>query len=236
MNSTPVSSHCSPTRPVRLRQITGKRAGVRKAKADTIPHRGEGMEFGILFTLTPTLLEAYPHREVHARVTAEIQAADRLGYDTAWVAEHHFSNQYGIMPDVFTYLGYLAAKTSRIRLGTAVVTVPLYEPVRVVENLAFVDICRADASCSAWGRVIGPTSSPASGGISGPATTGRKRRLPSSWAPAHAAHHASGAVLPRRLRGSMKCSQSVSSSPTRRSSWLLARTARWRMRRATASA
>jgi len=44
------------------------------------------------------------------------------------------------MPDVFTYLGYLAAKTSRIRLGTAVVTVPLYEPVRVVENLAFVDI------------------------------------------------------------------------------------------------
>ena len=73
-------------------------------------------------------------------MTAEIQAADALGYDTAWVAEHHFSNQYGIMPDVFTYLGYLAAKTSRIRLGTAVVTVPLYEPVRVVENMAFVDI------------------------------------------------------------------------------------------------
>ena len=99
------------------------------------------MEFGILFTSHPNpASEPYPHREVHARVTAEIQAADRLGYDTAWVAEHHFSNQYGIMPDVFTYLGYLAAKTSRIRLGTAVVTVPLYEPVRVVENLAFVDI------------------------------------------------------------------------------------------------
>jgi alkanesulfonate monooxygenase SsuD/methylene tetrahydromethanopterin reductase-like flavin-dependent oxidoreductase (luciferase family) len=99
------------------------------------------MEFGILFTSHPhPASEPYPHREVHARVTAEIQAADRLGYDTAWVAEHHFSNQYGIMPDVFTYLGYLAAKTSRIRLGTAVVTVPLYEPVRVVENLAFVDI------------------------------------------------------------------------------------------------
>src|SRR5262245_22053259 len=99
------------------------------------------MEFGILFTSHPNhATEPYPHRAVHARVTAEIQAADRLGYDTAWVAEHHFSNQYGIMPDVFTYLGYLAAKTARIRLGTAVVTVPLYEPVRVVENLAFVDI------------------------------------------------------------------------------------------------
>jgi alkanesulfonate monooxygenase SsuD/methylene tetrahydromethanopterin reductase-like flavin-dependent oxidoreductase (luciferase family) len=99
------------------------------------------MEFGILFTSHPDhAREPYPHRDVHARVTAEIQAADALGYDTAWVAEHHFSNQYGIMPDVFTYMGYLAAKTSRIRLGTAVVTVPLYEPVRVVENMAFVDI------------------------------------------------------------------------------------------------
>jgi alkanesulfonate monooxygenase SsuD/methylene tetrahydromethanopterin reductase-like flavin-dependent oxidoreductase (luciferase family) len=99
------------------------------------------MEFGILFTSHPDhAREPYPHRDVHARVTAEIQAADALGYDTAWVAEHHFSNQYGIMPDVFTFMGYLAAQTSRIRLGTAVVTVPLYEPVRVVENMAFVDI------------------------------------------------------------------------------------------------
>lgn len=99
------------------------------------------MEFGILFTSHPNhATEPYPHRDVHARVTAEIEAADRLGYDTAWVAEHHFSNQYGIMPDVFTYMGYLAARTSRIKLGTAVVTLPLYEPVRVVENMAFVDI------------------------------------------------------------------------------------------------
>jgi len=64
------------------------------------------MEFGILFTSHPNhATEPYPHRAVHARVTAEIQAADHLGYDTAWVAEHHFSNQYGIMPDVFTYMG-----------------------------------------------------------------------------------------------------------------------------------
>src|SRR4026208_1713201 len=99
------------------------------------------MEFGVLFTSHPNhATEPYPHRAVHGRVTAEIQAADRLGYDTAWVAEHHFSNQYGIMPDVFTYMGYLAAQTTRIRLGTAVVTVPLYDPIRIVENMAFVDI------------------------------------------------------------------------------------------------
>jgi alkanesulfonate monooxygenase SsuD/methylene tetrahydromethanopterin reductase-like flavin-dependent oxidoreductase (luciferase family) len=99
------------------------------------------MEFGVLFTSHPNHeREPYPHRDVHARVTAEIRHADALGFDTAWVAEHHFSNQYGIMPDVFAYMSYLAAKTERIRLGAAVVTLPLYDPVRVVENLAFVDI------------------------------------------------------------------------------------------------
>src|SRR6201993_4950708 len=70
------------------------------------------MDFGILFTSPPnTDTEPYPPRGVHARVTSEILRADELGYDTAWLAEHHFSNEYGIMPDVFVYAGYLAGLT-----------------------------------------------------------------------------------------------------------------------------
>lgn len=99
------------------------------------------MKFGILFTSHPDPeREPYPHREVHARVTNEIMEADRLGYDTAWIAEHHFSNKYGILPDPFAYTAYLAAKTERIRLGMAVMTLPLHNPVRLAENAAFVDI------------------------------------------------------------------------------------------------
>jgi alkanesulfonate monooxygenase SsuD/methylene tetrahydromethanopterin reductase-like flavin-dependent oxidoreductase (luciferase family) len=99
------------------------------------------MEFGILFTSHPnTEAEPYPHRDVHARVTAQIVRADEIGFDYAWVAEHHFSNEYGIMPDVFVYAGYLAALTKRIKIGTAVVTLPLANPLRVAENAAFVDI------------------------------------------------------------------------------------------------
>jgi alkanesulfonate monooxygenase SsuD/methylene tetrahydromethanopterin reductase-like flavin-dependent oxidoreductase (luciferase family) len=102
------------------------------------------MEFGILFTSHPnTDAEPYPHRDVHARVTQEILRAEALGYDTAWIAEHHFSNEYGIMPDVFVYAGYLAGLTSRIGIGTAVVTLPLANPLRVAENAAFVDILSA---------------------------------------------------------------------------------------------
>ncbi len=99
------------------------------------------MEFGILFTSHPDpAVEPYPHHDVHARVTREVMRADALGFDFAWIAEHHFSNQYGIMPDVFVYAGHLAALTKRIRIGTGVVTLPLANPVRVVENAAFVDV------------------------------------------------------------------------------------------------
>ena len=99
------------------------------------------MEFGILFTSHPnTEREPYPHRDVHARVTREIVRADEIGFDYVWVAEHHFSDQYGIMPDVFVYAAYIAALTRRIKIGTAVVTLPLANPLRVAENAAFVDI------------------------------------------------------------------------------------------------
>ncbi len=60
------------------------------------------MKFGILFTSHPDVsVEAYPHRDVHERVTREIIEAEHLGFDIAWIAEHHFSNQYGILPDPF---------------------------------------------------------------------------------------------------------------------------------------
>ena len=101
----------------------------------------EPMKFGILFVSHPdTTAEPYPHRDVHARVTREVKEADRLGYDTAWIAEHHFSNAYGILPDPFAYIAYLAPQTERIKLGTAVMTLPLHNPLRIVENAAFVDI------------------------------------------------------------------------------------------------
>ncbi len=99
------------------------------------------MKIGLLFTSHPDhKTEPYPHHAIHARVTREILEAEELGFDAVWIAEHHFSNKYGILPDPFSYLSYLAAKTSRIKLGAAVMIVPLHHPMRIVENAAFVDI------------------------------------------------------------------------------------------------
>lgn len=99
------------------------------------------MEFGILFTNQPDIeKEEYPYRDVHDKTTELALHVDRIGYDIAWIAEHHFSSMYGIMPDVFAYSAYLAGQVKNIKLGAAVVTLPMANPVRVVENAAFLDL------------------------------------------------------------------------------------------------
>ncbi len=65
-------------------------------------------------------------------------AAEELGFDSVWPAEHHFS-EYGIMGAPQVPLAAIAAKTSRIRLGTGVVVLPFHNPVRVAEDFAFLD-------------------------------------------------------------------------------------------------
>lgn len=66
-------------------------------------------------------------------------AADQLGFDAVWVAEHH-TTDYGMVPNILQYLVAVAVRTERIRLGTAVVVLPLHQPIRVAEEAAFVDM------------------------------------------------------------------------------------------------
>src|SRR5881392_610478 len=62
-----------------------------------------------------------------------------FGDDRAWFAEHHFS-RYGIDPAIHLTVANVAARTSRIRLGTAVTVIPFIPPIRAAEELATLDI------------------------------------------------------------------------------------------------
>ena len=64
--------------------------------------------------------------------------AEPLGFDSLWPPEHHFTD-YSACPDNVQFLSYMAAKTSRIQLGTGAVIVPWNHPLRVVEKIAFLD-------------------------------------------------------------------------------------------------
>ena len=70
----------------------------------------------------------------------QIQQAERCGFSTAWIAQHHFNADEGGLPTPWPLLGAAAQATQRIRLGTAVVTLPHENPVRTAEDAAVVDI------------------------------------------------------------------------------------------------
>ncbi|MGW6357832.1 LLM class flavin-dependent oxidoreductase [Streptomyces sp. NPDC055092] len=65
--------------------------------------------------------------------------ADELGFDIGWVAQHHVSLAGGGLSSPWTFLAHAAARTTRIRLGTAITVLPLEDPVRLAEDIATVD-------------------------------------------------------------------------------------------------
>jgi alkanesulfonate monooxygenase SsuD/methylene tetrahydromethanopterin reductase-like flavin-dependent oxidoreductase (luciferase family) len=65
--------------------------------------------------------------------------AEELGYHSVFVVEHHFTG-VGQLSASLNFLSYLAGRTSRIRLGTAVVVLPWHNPVLLAEQVATVDL------------------------------------------------------------------------------------------------
>ena len=66
--------------------------------------------------------------------------ADELGFDVGWVAQHHAPQGGGGLPSPWTFLAYAAARTTRIRLGTAITVLPLEDPIRLAEDVSVVDL------------------------------------------------------------------------------------------------
>lgn len=66
--------------------------------------------------------------------------ADELGFDSVWVNEHHFHQYGGMMPALSTMLAAVSQHTTRVRLGTSVVVLPLHHPLEVAEQLAVLDL------------------------------------------------------------------------------------------------
>jgi alkanesulfonate monooxygenase SsuD/methylene tetrahydromethanopterin reductase-like flavin-dependent oxidoreductase (luciferase family) len=70
----------------------------------------------------------------------QIVELEKLGFDQAWVTEHHFGGYGGTLPHPPTFLSAVAAKTSRIRLGVAVAVLPLHDPLELAECYAMADV------------------------------------------------------------------------------------------------
>jgi len=70
----------------------------------------------------------------------QIVEVEKLGFDQAWVTEHHFGGYGGTLPHPPTFLSAVAQMTSRIRLGVAVAVLPLHNPIDLAEAYAMADV------------------------------------------------------------------------------------------------
>ncbi|MGZ5175799.1 MAG: LLM class flavin-dependent oxidoreductase, partial [Burkholderiales bacterium] len=95
------------------------------------------MDFGI-FNLMGSREADKPAAQVFGEVAEQTKLADALGYTIAWFAEHHFSN-YCLCASPLMMVAHCAAITKKIRLGTAVVVLPLYNPARLAAEIATAD-------------------------------------------------------------------------------------------------
>ena len=97
------------------------------------------MKLGIFDTFNrPDMIHDFTAQLENARVQAV--ACEELGFHSFWLGEHHF-NHVGIdpMPNPILFGADLAARTKKLRIGQACVCLPMWNPVRLAEDIALLD-------------------------------------------------------------------------------------------------
>lgn len=97
------------------------------------------MRFGLWYDFRNPAQWRIPWDRLYGETLDQIAWADSLGFDSVWLSEHHFSDE-GYLPAMFPLLAAMAMRTSRMRVGTAVLLAPLYHPLRIAEDAAVVDV------------------------------------------------------------------------------------------------
>ncbi|MGH7923647.1 MAG: LLM class flavin-dependent oxidoreductase [Candidatus Binatus sp.] len=96
------------------------------------------MKFDIFYQLPEAANQVTAER--YRELIAEAAEADRLGFNTVWLAEVHFAPRFSVMPAPLILLAAIAERTANIRLGMAVNLMPLHHPIRLAEEVATLDV------------------------------------------------------------------------------------------------
>src|SRR5688572_18628768 len=98
------------------------------------------MEFGIFHSAHVPSKTASEHERIMDEV-AWCMAAEQAGFKYSWFTEHHFLEEYSHISASEVMMGFCAARTSRIHLGSGIfnLTPPVNPPARVAERVAMLD-------------------------------------------------------------------------------------------------
>ena len=76
---------------------------------------------------------------LYSEILDQIAWGESHGFDDVWLSEHHFIED-GYLPSILPVAAAIAARTKRIRIASGVLLMPFYNPVRLAEDIAVVDV------------------------------------------------------------------------------------------------
>lgn len=95
--------------------------------------------------------EGSTHQQVYKDAMEMIEYSEELGFDGVWIAEHHF-REYGICPSIMPFAGFVAARTKKVKIGSAIVVLPFHNPLRAAEEAAQIDVLSNGRMLYGFGR------------------------------------------------------------------------------------
>jgi alkanesulfonate monooxygenase SsuD/methylene tetrahydromethanopterin reductase-like flavin-dependent oxidoreductase (luciferase family) len=95
-----------------------------------------GMKFGLFYLFSD--FGNISQEALFAEVLEEIELGEELGFDSVWLPEHHFA-VYGTLGNPLVFAAAVAQRTTTMKIGTAVVLLPMQHPMRIAEDAALID-------------------------------------------------------------------------------------------------
>ncbi|HJU28835.1 MAG TPA: LLM class flavin-dependent oxidoreductase, partial [Candidatus Binataceae bacterium] len=102
-------------------------------------------------TLQLTSFGDKPDLETYQDELSLMEMAENAGFDSVWALDHHFTG-YVMSPDPTQLLSYVAGRTKRVQLGTAVIVLPWHDPVAIAEKIALLDVVSGGRTIFGFGR------------------------------------------------------------------------------------
>ena len=96
------------------------------------------MKFGLWYDLRNPVGSGRRLPDLYRDTLDQIVLAEQLGYDDIWLSEHHFIDD-GYLPSLLPFAAAVAARTTRVTIGTNIVLMPFHHPIRLAEDCAVVD-------------------------------------------------------------------------------------------------
>lgn len=93
------------------------------------------VSFGLWYDFRNPEQWRVPPKKFYEETLDQIAWADEIGFDSIWLTEHHFCPD-GYTPSPLVIAGAIGARTTRVQIGTNLLLLPLYDPIRLAEDCA----------------------------------------------------------------------------------------------------